>query len=207
MRRATSFGVLAMCAALTVACGSNRTAENNNNTGANAPAAATLKDNAKDRPAPVDVQGCLTASGDRFVLTSLQAAEGAPAGQAAANGSHTAPAPNTTANGTAAVPTTETYQLVATADNDLKQYVGKQVRVTGEADPPKVAEVRELTPAAPANGATQQGSVGTTGNDANRAAGANEPKVSTAETTHFEVRKLRVSAVTPSGGDCPAPAR
>lgn len=176
MRRATTFGVTALCAALTVACGSNRTAENNNNTGANAPAASVLKDNAKNRPAPVDVQGCLTGANDRYVLTTLQ--------------SETSP-------------TTESYQLIATATNDLQKYVGQQVRVTGEADPARVADVRELTPAVPAG----QG-VGTSGNTP--AADANGPKVRTEENTHFEVHKLRVSSVTAAGGNCPAapnPAR
>jgi hypothetical protein len=161
---------MALCTALTIACGNNRTAQNNNNTGANAPAAAALADNAKDRPAPVDVQGCLTASGDRFVLTTLKSE---------------------------AAPTTETYQLISAGTADLAKYVGQQVRVTGEADPARVADVRELTPAAPASQ-----SVGTSGNTA--AGDANGPKVRTEENTHFEVRQLRVSSVTGAGGSCPA---
>ena len=196
MRRTTSYGALALCAALTVACGSNRTAENNDNTGSKAPAAASFKDNAKNRPAPVDVRGCLTASGDRYVLTALQNAAGAPGTTASGANS-----PNTQSSaGTASVPTTETYQLISAGDNDLQKYVNQQVRVTGEADPARVADVRELTPAAPA-GQTQQGSVGTAGNQTNSAEG---PKVRTEETTHFEVRKLRVSAITAAGGSCPA---
>ena len=169
MKRATSFGVMALCAAMTIACGNNRTAQNNDNTGANASAAAALKDNAKDRPAPVDVQGCLTASGDRFVLTTLHSES---------------------------APTTETYQLIAAGTDDLRKYVGQEVRVTGEADRARVADVRELTPAAP----PQQG-VGTSGNAA--PPDANGPKVTTESNTHFEVRRLRVSSVTAAGGACP----
>ena len=195
MRRVTSFAALALCAALTVACGSNRTAENNNNAGTNAAAAAAFKDNAKNRPAPVDVQGCLTASGDQFVLTALQNAA-APANPAA--GGNNAAAQNAPrVSGQAAVPTTETYQLIATAGNDLQKYVGQQVRVTVEADVARVADVRELTPAVPA-----QQSVATSGSTA--APDANGPKVRTEEDTHFEVRKLRVSSITAAGGACPA---
>lgn len=180
MKRATTLTALA-CAALTVACGSNRTAQNNENTGANAPAATAFHDNNKDRPAPADVRGCLTGSGDRYVLTSLV---------------HTEPTQkNATTDqpSTAAVPTTETYQLVDTATTDLAKYVGQEVRVTGEADPAKVADVRELAPAQPL-----QQSVGTAG------ATSSPPKVRIEEDTHFEYRKLRVSSVTPVGGACPA---
>jgi hypothetical protein len=201
MKRATSFGVIALGAALTVACGNNRTAANNNDTGANAPAAAEFRNDNGNVPRPVDVEGCLTASGGQFVLTALQNA--APAGSQASGGNSAAAGSAQRPGGQSPVPTTETYQLVSAGDNDLQKYVGQQVRVTGEADPARVADVRELTPATPAQPERgQPGSVGTTGNAAGNTNSG--PKVTTESTTHFEYRKLRVSAVTPAGGACPA---
>ncbi len=183
MRRGLSFGVCAACAVVTLACGNNRNAQSTENQGQNT-TASSIRDEAKNRPAPADVRGCLTASGNRFVLTTLNDTSAPATGQSA-------PA---TAN---AVPTTETYQLVSTGSENLSKYVGQEVRVTGEADPARVADVRELTPAVPA----QHGSVGTSGRSGKD---ANGPKVSTEEETHFEYRKLRVSSVTPAGGACPA---
>jgi hypothetical protein len=192
MRRVSVFGVWAACAALTVACGTNQTAENNENTGAKAPAAAEFRGNASDRPAPVDVSGCITASGDQYVLTSLENAAAAPGVTRNENG---AADRNAASNaGAAAQPTTETYQLVGGNADDLRKYVGRQVRVTGEADPARVAEVREATPATPA--------IGTSGQPQDNANGA--AKVTTEEKTRFEMRKLRVSSVTGAGGECPA---
>jgi hypothetical protein len=178
-------GVWATCAALTVACGGGRTADNNSNTTTNTSAAEALRGNASERPAPVDVSGCLTASGDRFVLTSLQTA--APRGDATRGADAAA----------SAVPTTETYQLIAANTDDLRKYVGQQVRVSGEADPARVAQVRELSPATPAQ------PQGTSGTQANA-----QPSVRTEESTRIEARKLRVSSVTAAGGACPtAPAQ
>src|ERR1051325_4329457 len=171
MTRLMLFGVWTATAALTVACGSDRTARNNTTAGATAPPAAEFRGKASDPPTPVDVSGCLTASGDRFELTRLET----PA-----------------AAGTPSVPTTDAYQLVGGSPADLHKYVGQQVHVTGEADPPRVAEVHESTPP-----------VGTSG--ANERSAATQPKVSTEETTHLELRTLRVSSITAAGGPCPTP--
>jgi len=178
MRRATIFGVWALCAGLAVACGNNRQAQANNDTGASAPAANAFRDQAGSRPQPVDIRGCLTASGDRFVLTELQDAS-------------------------AGNPTTQTFELTKTATQaiDLKQYVGQEVRVAGEADPVRVAEVREGEAATPA---------ATTGQAQPRlapsaATGAGTtPKVGTTEEERFAYRKLAVSSVTPTGTACPS---
>ena len=70
----------------------------------------------------VSETGCLIASGDRFVLAALE-----PGGR----------------------PSTELYQLIG-ADDDLRKNVGREVRVTGMAEPAHVAEVREITPSTPA---------------------------------------------------------
>src|SRR5690242_10917748 len=121
MTRASIFGICSVCAVLATACGGKQAAQANNDTGANAPAAKAFRDHASDRPQPVDVRGCLTASGDQFVLTELQDASAAPK------------------------PTTETFLLTNAAVQkvDLRRYVGQQVEVAGEADPARVADVRE----------------------------------------------------------------
>ena len=177
------------CAVLAIGCGNGRTAKSNENTGANAPAADQFRGKASDRPAPVDVSGCLTAAGDRYVLTSLEPV--APRGASADRNTASAP-------GAPAVPTTDTYQLIGGSPADLHQYVGQQVRVTGEADPAGIAELRESTPPVGTSGAQQPPAAG-------------QPKVSTEETTRLELRKLRVSSITGAGGPCaetrPAPAR
>jgi len=68
--------------------------------------------------------GCVTAAGDRFVLTALETSDTAGSAQ------------------------TETYQLVAD-DDKLRPFVGKAVRVTGMAKPAQIAEVSDVSPAAP----------------------------------------------------------
>lgn len=178
MRRASIVGVWALCVGLAAACGSNRAAQANNDTGASAPAANAFRDRASDRPEPVDVRGCLTASGDQFVLTELQDASVAP------------------------TPTTDTFLLTNAAVQkvDLRQYVGQEVEVAGEADPPRVADVREgeATTPAPTTGQTGQGAVRDDARDHPSA------KVGTEEQARFDFRKLAVSSVTPTGNACPA---
>lgn len=106
--------------------------------------------------------GCVTATGDRFVLTSLESGE---------------------------KPATELYQLVGTSA-ELREHVGREVLVTGEAQPAGIAEVRETTPSTP---------VATSG--ANEGA---SPQVRTESQVRLETRQLRVLTVTPTGDDCPA---
>ena len=122
---------------------------------------------AEDVPAPVVQTGCLTGSEGQFVLTDLDpaGAEGQPTG------------------------TTETYQLLGN-DEELRQHVGTQVRVTGEAVPPAVVETRQSTPPAPPE------PTATTGE------GEPRPQVSTQSQTRVEVSRLRVSSVTPTGDEC-----
>ena len=106
--------------------------------------------------------GCVTATGDRFVLTSLESGE---------------------------KPATELYQLVGTSD-ELREHVGREVLVTGEAQPAGIAEVRETTPATPV--ATSGGNEGA------------QAQVRTESQVRLETRQLRVLTVTPTGDDCPA---
>jgi hypothetical protein len=120
---------------------------------------------AEVRPATVTQMGCLTARGDQFVLTDLERGEGEA--------------------------TTETFQLIG-SDDELRQHVGKQVRVIGEAEASRVAVVQESTPP-PATDAKPQGTTG----------GA-DPKVSTQSETRVETRKLTVSSVQPTGASCAA---
>jgi hypothetical protein len=112
------------------------------------------------------VDGCLTEANGRFVLTQLSRAGGAA---------------------------TETYQLTTSTPDDLRQHVGREVRIAGEAAAARVAEVRETTPpaaGAPAGTSGQQGSA----------------QVSTESATRLEMRQLVVSSVTPTGDECPAAA-
>jgi hypothetical protein len=108
--------------------------------------------------APVTVDGCLTASGDRFMLASLDKDSSK----------------------------TMVYQLV-NADDQLRNLVGKQVRVTGEAQATQSAETREVTPPAPAATAGKSGPA---------------PTVSTVEDTKLDVHKMTVASVTPTGDTC-----
>jgi hypothetical protein len=128
MRRAVTLGIPVVCAALLAACGSQGQGTTN-----------SFQNSEASRPQPVEVRGCLTASGDRFVLTELQDAS------------------------SAARPTTETYQLTRTADQplDLKKWVGQVVQVTGEAAPAKVADVRQSAPATPTATTGQQSAAST----------------------------------------------
>lgn len=71
----------------------------------------------EDGPAGlITAEGCLTASGDRFVLTDLEAEEGGAA----------------------------TYRLVG-RDHDLRAHVGRRVRISGESEPEQVVDVRQST--------------------------------------------------------------
>ena len=113
----------------------------------------------------VSETGCLIASGDRFVLAALE-----PGGR----------------------PSTELYQLVG-ADDDLRKNVGREVRVTGMAEPARVAEVREISPSTP---------VGTSGSAATSA----QPQVRTEADTRLETARLRVQSVSPTGNECSSTA-
>ena len=147
--------VVALCVAATMACGRGN--------GDEAELDASGNDADITTAAPILETGCLTASGDRFVLTALEKSD-------AAGG-----------------PQTELYQLIG-EDDELRPHVGKAVRISGEAEPARVAEVRETSPASPA---------GTSGT-----AQQNQPKVQTESQTRLETRVLRVRSVTPTGDDC-----
>ena len=122
--------------------------------------AAPLETRSGVRPEPAIVEGCLTAADGRFVLTQLRGSE------------------------SDVRPTTETYQLI-NADDQLRPHVGRQVRISGEAEAPDVANLREPVP-----NTTQP--AGTSG-------GA---EVSTQESTRLEVARMRVTSVTPTGDGC-----
>lgn len=157
-------GVWALLAGMTVACGGSREAEPQREGSA---AAEPVSQEAQGRPAPIIETGCLTGTGNRFVLTGLQSAAG-------------------TQQATQQRTTTSTYQLVGMED-ELRKHVGRQVRISGEAPPPQVAEVREATPSA---------QVGTAGQPSANA------QVTTETQTRFEVTQLRVQSVTPTGDEC-----
>jgi hypothetical protein len=166
MRHPRTLGAAVACAALLTAC-SGGTRTPGEKTG-NATGNNPLL-NSDNRPEPVTATGCLTASGGRFVVTELDT--------------------------TTAVPTTTTYNLSGGNEGELRQQVDREVRVAGEADPPKVADVRNApTPA-----------VGTTGADAGQdVRPRTEPRVRTQESMRFSVRDLKVLSVTPTGNPCPS---
>ena len=114
------------------------------------------------RPAAISavtVDGCLSASGDKFMLASLDKESSK----------------------------TTIYQLM-NADDQLRNMVGKEIRVSGQAEATQSAETREVTPPAPT----------ATGGKASDA----EPKVSTVTDTKLDVHKLTVASATPTGDTC-----
>jgi hypothetical protein len=146
--------------------------------------ACTAGQNADEVKSEVEVTGCLTSSGDRFVLTSLDRAD---------------------TGTTIASPATETYQLIGDV-NAFRPHVGTQVRISGMAEAPDVAVVRESSPAAPVS----QPGVGTSGTaapNANAGAAAEAPagatpKVSSEQQTRLEISSLRVREFAPTGRSC-----
>jgi hypothetical protein len=108
--------------------------------------------------APVSVDGCLSASGDRFMLASFDKDSSK----------------------------TIVYQLI-NADDQLRNFIGREVRVTGEAEALQSTEARAVTPPAPAATSGKPG------------AGAT---VSTVEDTKVDSRRMTVASVTPTGDNC-----
>ncbi len=185
MKRASIAGVFALSLGLTVACGGGK---DETEIAERDPAVAD------GRPAAITETGCLTSQGDRFVLTALESAAAGGAAKPAEGAKPEQGAPTGTA---AAQPTTASYQLIGNED-ELRQLVGKQVRVSGEADPPKVAEVRESTPPTAAG----SGATGTAGQA--EPAKPGEPQVATSTQTRLEVTQLRVQSITATGEACTA---
>lgn len=176
MKQGTIMSAAVLCLGLTAACGGgtredgdaqSQQTEQQGTTPADAQARAEPAGQASGRPEPTNVDGCLTEANGQFVLTTLQTGEG----------------------------TTETYQLT-NADDELRKHVGREVRVAGEAEPARVAEVRETTPAG-------AGAAGTSGQQAQ---GQPQPQVSTESRTRLEMRRLSVINVTPTGDPCPTTA-
>jgi hypothetical protein len=186
MKRASVAGVFALCLGLTVACGGN------SNEGEIAEREPEVQGEGDARPVPTTQTGCLTAQGDRFVLTALQS--GAAGTGARPEGEANRTPGTKPATGDHA--TTESYQLIGNED-ELRKHVGQQVRVSGEMDPPKVAEVRESTP--PTSGSQPAGTSGQA-----EPAKPGEPQVSATTETRLEVTQLRVQSVTPTGERCEA---
>ncbi len=181
----------AIGAAMTIACGGGNQPAAESNANAAAESADAPRDQAR---VPVEVRGCLTAAGDRFVLTALRTSTGETTTGSTAAGNNTATAASNGGAGDA-IPTTESYQLTVADQSDLRQYVGREVRVVGDADAPQVAQVQETTPSAPA--------VATSGQQRSQTA-AEGPTVKSVTETRLEVRRLAVGSVTPTGNECPA---
>jgi hypothetical protein len=168
MSTAKLLSAAVLIAGLGTACGGADREASSNAAGGDTTTTAREERQATQRPAAITVTGCLTSANGQFVLTELERGG-------------TAAAPGQTA--------TETYQLT-NADDQLRSYVGREVRVNGEAEAPRIAEVRETTPGSGAAAGTSGADTGST--------------VSTESRTRLEVRKLSVSSVTPTGDECPA---
>jgi hypothetical protein len=186
MKRASIAGVFALCVGLAVGCGGGK---DETEIAEREPEVTGRGDG---RSASVTETGCLTAQGDQFVLTALESAADAGKPQQDAGKPEQGGASPTASART----TTESYQLIGNED-ELRKLVGRQVRVSGEADPPKVAEVRESTPPSAASGAT-----GTAGQA--EPAKPGEPQVATSTETRLEVTQLRVQSITATGEACAA---
>jgi hypothetical protein len=155
MRRIPAFGVWACSLALCIGCGGRnddgRTDERDDD------------DLEIAETSTIVETGCLTATGDRFVLTALEGGGRAE---------------------------TEMYQLVGSVEN-LRPHVGREVQVTGVAEPAQVADIRERSASA-----TPTGTSGTQTKD------GTQPQVQTEAQTRLETRRMRVSSVTATGDDC-----
>ena len=162
MSRINLLGALLLGVSLGFGCGGDRTEVERED------ARAEEVDIDIEDTAPVEETGCLTSSGDRFVLAALEK------------------------GGTTE---TELYQLVGQED-ELRKHVGKSVRVTGDAEPAQVAELRESSGPVPTTGGSTQ------------APGQPQPKpeaqVQTQSQTRLETRTMRVVTVMPTGDDCTA---
>jgi hypothetical protein len=87
------------------------------------------------RPRVITASGCVTASGERFVLTDLKGQDGSAL--------------------------TETYRLVGD-DEDIRPHVGKMVQVTGASEPEQIVDVRQSTGSVGTGGAAQVDTTETT---------------------------------------------
>jgi hypothetical protein len=154
MKRIAMLGVWTLCLGWSIGCG-GRTDDRSDT-------ARDADDIDIAETTTVEETGCLTSSGDRFVLTALE------------TGGSTAE--------------TELYQLVG-SDDELRKHVGREVRVTGMAEPAQVATVRESSAPAP------------TGTSGEAGSGA---QVRTESQTRLETRRMRVSSVNATGDGCPA---
>jgi hypothetical protein len=123
-------------------------------------------------PALVLETGCLTASGDEFILTDLESA----------GGTSQEPAP-----------VTEAY-LLEGADDELAEHVGRRVHVTGEASSPRVVDIRLLEPMVRARPA--QGSI-----HADSPTSA-EPTIKITQKVRLELSHVLVRAVDPADESC-----
>ena len=157
------------------------------------------------RTVPINEEGCVTASGNEFILTDLHP------GEPNKELKHLLPeAPR-------ARPTTEAYLLTGDEER-LRSLAGRQVRVAGVVDPLQVAELRSLSPlvaAAPPpdssgndSAAAGEPAAGSTKPDATATSGTGQegvtPKVATQHQLRMEIHRLRVRSIEPTGDACGA---
>jgi hypothetical protein len=122
--------------------------------------------------------GCVTGSGNEFILTDLdEAGPGRPR------------------------PMTEAF-LLSGSDREVKAQVGRRVRATGEADPAKVVNVRVLQPMVRVRPKNASGPVDRASATNPEFGKTGEPKVEVGQQLRLEVRRLQVRSVEPTGDEC-----
>ena len=163
MSRINVLGALLLGASLGIGCGGNDRTDVEREDAKAAEVDIDIEDTA-----PIEETGCLTASGNRFVLAALESGR---------------------------TTETELYQLVGSED-ELRKHVGKSVRVTGDAEPAQVAELRESSGPVATGGSAQA--------PGQPAQPKPEAQVQTQAQTRLETRAMRVVTVTPTGDDCSA---
>jgi hypothetical protein len=126
MKHVSAVGTCVLCAAIAIGCERGRSDDAELEAQRTGAGQVELDDD------PISVTGCLTAEGDRFMLTRLE-------------------------ENAAPVATTEIYQLDGD-DDELRQHVGKMVQVFGGAPPADVTQLAEQTAPAPAGTAGQDDS-------------------------------------------------
>jgi len=139
----------------------------------------------ESRLVTINEEGCVTASGDEFILTDLHP------GERSEELDHLLPeAPRPT-------PTTEAYLLIG-KDQELRSRVGQRVRVAGQVDATQTAELRSISPMV----RTRAPQAGEPASEAAPTSGDVTPRVATQHQLRMEIHRLQLTSVSPTGESC-----
>lgn len=140
----------------------------------------------ESRLVTINEEGCVTASGEEFILTDLHP------GERREDIEHLLPdAPRPT-------PTTEAYLLIG-KDEELRPLVGQRVRVAGQVDAAQTAELRSISPMVRARPAPQSGEPAS---EAAPTSGDATPSVATQHQLRMEIHRLQLTSLSPTGDAC-----